>query len=418
LKNIRWCADESRMRIVLTADGSRGDLQPMIELCADFAADGHDAFVCGPPDFAEQAAARGVAFVSTGTSFKSFLDEHADMVHRPTRAILGEAVGYLKRRVADQVVRLVEHTRGADLVLAGGAEFAAASAAERNGVAYRYVVYCPAMFPSREHGPAFLPWQRMGRFGNRLLWPLMMGPLGVAVSRVLRDARRGVDLPPPAHWMRHVFGERPIVAADRLLAPTPSDVRFDVQQIPALHPVRGEPLPEKLAAFLDAGTPPVYIGFGSMPDPHPAETTAMLLEVVEQLGCRAVIGAGWAELGRGPLPAHVMVAGSVSHPTLFARCAAVVHHGGAGTTTTAARAGAPQVLVPHAVDQFYWGRQIERFGLGVATRARRRLGARELAEALAAVLDNEVLRERTRSIGAELRAEAEAERPSRLLLCD
>jgi len=44
----------------------------------------------------------------------------------------------------------------------------------------------------------------------------------------------------------------------------------------------------------------------------------------------------------------------------------VVHHGGAGTTTTAARAGAPQVVIPQIVDQPYWAGRVADLGIGVA----------------------------------------------------
>ena len=46
--------------------------------------------------------------------------------------------------------------------------------------------------------------------------------------------------------------------------------------------------------------------------------------------------------------------------------AAVVHHGGAGTTTTAARAGAPQVVVPQGADQLYWAGRVADLGIGTA----------------------------------------------------
>jgi vancomycin aglycone glucosyltransferase len=43
-----------------------------------------------------------------------------------------------------------------------------------------------------------------------------------------------------------------------------------------------------------------------------------------------------------------------------------VHHGGAGTTTTAARAGAPQVVVPQGGDQIYWAGRVSDLGIGAA----------------------------------------------------
>ena len=43
-----------------------------------------------------------------------------------------------------------------------------------------------------------------------------------------------------------------------------------------------------------------------------------------------------------------------------------MHHGGAGTTTTAARAGAPQVVVPVMADQPYFAGRVAELGIGAA----------------------------------------------------
>jgi UDP:flavonoid glycosyltransferase YjiC (YdhE family) len=82
----------------------------------------------------------------------------------------------------------------------------------------------------------------------------------------------------------------------------------------------------------------------------------------------------------------------------------VVHHGGAGTTSSAARAGAPQVLVPHLLDQFYFARRVRELGVGVATEARRELDFDALAVCIDAVLENEILAERAAALGERMRA--------------
>jgi len=80
---------------------------------------------------------------------------------------------------------------------------------------------------------------------------------------------------------------------------------------------------------------------------------------------RIIVAGGWAELeGQLVESDRVLTIAEAPHPTLFPLMAAVVHHGGAGTTTAAARAGVPQVIVPHLLDQFYWARRVELLGLG------------------------------------------------------
>jgi UDP:flavonoid glycosyltransferase YjiC (YdhE family) len=404
------------MRIVLAGEGTRGDLQPLIELGVRLMNAGHDVVLGGPPDFAAQAAARGVRFVPCGASAREFLAEHADVVDgHPLRA-LREGFRYLQERFETRLAMLLELTRGVDLVVGGGAEMAASTAAAANGVAYRYVAYCPAMFPSREHGPIFTTWQDLPGWLNRALWPLVMTPLTWSIRRLVAPARRRLGLDPRADVYTLLFGSRPLLAVDPSLARAPADAKLPIDQVASFHPLEGEPLPAKLESFLDAGPPPVYLGFGSMPDTKPAATTRVIVDAIARVGCRAVISAGWAELGDGPLPEGVMAIQAVSHPTLFARCAAIVHHGGAGTTTTAARAGVPQIVVPHIADQFYWSRRALQLGVATPGILRNRLDAPRLAAALEAILDNEIVAERASELGARLRAEAAASDPVRALI--
>lgn len=404
------------MRIVLAADGTRGDVQPMIELGAHLQQAGHDAVLCAAPDFAAQAASRGVAFVTCGGSFQDLVAEHASIVARHPAATLVAGIRLFRSRFEVRLAALLDLAQGADLVVGAGAELAASTAAEANGVAYRYVIYCPAMIPSREHLPVFAPWQELPAWMNRILWPLVMTTAVLPLRRVLTPARRRAGLDPRVDAYRLMLGARPLMAVDASLATAPHDAPFPIDQVAALHPTTGDALPAKLEAFLALGPAPVYLGFGSMPDPDPAATTRTLLGAIARAGCRAVIGAGWAALGDGPLPEGVLAIEAVSHPMLFPRCAAIVHHGGAGTTTTAARAGVPQIVVPHIADQFYWARRVARLGIGVPAMPRRRLGAAGLATSIREALDNEILAERARDLGVQLRAEVAASDPVRALL--
>jgi sterol 3beta-glucosyltransferase len=118
---------------------------------------------------------------------------------------------------------------------------------------------------------------------------------------------------------------------------------------------------------------------------------------------------GWAELGGGALPEGVMRVGGVSHPALFQRIAAAVHHGGAGTTTTAARAGVPQILVPHLLDQHYWAQRVQLLGIGPPPVRRRALTSDVLADTITATLDNELVAERAQLLGRRLRKSAGAD---------
>jgi vancomycin aglycone glucosyltransferase len=224
------------------------------------------------------------------------------------------------------------------------------------------------------------------------------------MGKTVNAERLALGLAPSRDLYGLLLGADPLLAAEERIAPIPPDAQ-SVRCIGCLHPFEETPLPEKLEAFLDAGPPPVYIGFGSMTDPNPQRSTTLILEAIERAGVRAILSAGWAGLGSVSLPSHVEVVGAVDHSTLFRRVAVVVHHGGAGTTTTAARAGVPQILVPHVLDQFHWAARIQRLGVGLPPLRRRKLTADGLAHHLRAACENEWLADNAAELGDELRAD-------------
>jgi vancomycin aglycone glucosyltransferase len=157
-----------------------------------------------------------------------------------------------------------------------------------------------------------------------------------------------------------------IVAADPDLAPIGDDVPDQVTATDAWVLRDRAGVDPRIAEFLSRGPAPVYAGFGSMVAARSPDLAADVVAAVRAVGRRLVIAGGWAELDRHVLPVDddVLAIGSASHEAIFPHVALAIHHGGAGTTAAAARAGVPQLLVPHVLDQFYWARRIERLGLG------------------------------------------------------
>jgi UDP:flavonoid glycosyltransferase YjiC (YdhE family) len=105
--------------------------------------------------------------------------------------------------------------------------------------------------------------------------------------------------------------------------------------------------PEALQKFLDAGEPPVYIGFGSIVVDDPNAFTKMIFEAVEMAGVRALVSKGWGGLGGGDIdvPENIFLLDNTPHDWLFPRVSAVVHHGGAGTTAMGLKCAKPTMIV-------------------------------------------------------------------------
>jgi UDP:flavonoid glycosyltransferase YjiC (YdhE family) len=161
----------------------------------------------------------------------------------------------------------------------------------------------------------------------------------------------------------------------------------------------------KLANFLDAGSPPVYIGFGSMSHRNPVETADLVLEALRRSHQRAILLSGWGSLQGSDLPDTVFMIDSVPHAWLFPRMAAVVHHGGAGTTAAGLRAGVPSVIVPFFGDQPFWGQRIADLGVGPDPIPRNKLTVERLARAIQIAVSDKDIHQRAAWLGEQIQAE-------------
>src|SRR5262249_13066739 len=125
---------------------------------------------------------------------------------------------------------------------------------------------------------------------------------------------------------------------------------------------------DEVAAWIAAGTPPIFFGFGSIPVESPADAIAMIGAACARLGERALVSAGWTDFSNVPRFEHVKIVGAVNYAAIFPVCRAVVHHGGAGTTAAGLRAGVPALILWMADVQLIWGAAVKRLKVGAARR--------------------------------------------------
>lgn len=161
-----------------------------------------------------------------------------------------------------------------------------------------------------------------------------------------------------------------------------------------------------LAAFLEAGPPPVYIGFGSIVVDDPRAMTKLIFEAIRKTGQRALVSKGWGGFGTDALdvPEGVFMLGNVPHDWLFKHVSCVVHHGGAGTTAAGIALGRPTVVVPFFGDQPFWGAMVAKAGAGPLPVSSKHLTAENLAAAILEALKPSVL-ERAHELGEKIKSE-------------
>ena len=298
------------LRIAVLALGSRGDVQPSLALGKALKARGHDVILGAPDNFADWVEGHGLAFWPLGIDMQAFLQ-------RPEvrEAIAGRwfALAKIWRRSVLQLMRnSLEATwqaaRDADVIVYHPKAGGAVDVAEKTGAALVSAVPIPA-FPTAAF-PLIVFSGNYGPWLNRLTYKLLYLPR-LPYLKILNHWRaevlgldKGPVLLPVGAYIRN--GERKL--APRLCAisptvlPRPDDWDADTHMTgywfldggPEAEP-DWQPDPA-LAAFLEAGPPPVYIGFGSMTTPDPAGLAQTVVEGVRMAGVRAILATGWGGL--------------------------------------------------------------------------------------------------------------------------
>jgi UDP:flavonoid glycosyltransferase YjiC (YdhE family) len=388
------------MKIALVTVGSRGDVQPMLALSLALQQEGHDVLLVGPPEKAEWAVEYGCPYHPLGSNLTAFIDS---MSHVHTKGAALRFVAYMYKEMMAQFDILPGIISGADLVVGASLAFALSSVAEHQGIPYRFIAFCPQILPSGSHPfPAFKT-QGLPRWTNRMTWWVRRVIDRIGLTRMLNKRRRNLGLKTVKDAWVNVLGAHVIVASDEEIVKVPGDSETQATQTGYLHLGQEKVYDGALERFLESGPPPLYAGFGSMPRPDQAKNVALIVEAARMARQRVVIAKFW----EGPVDysdaEDVFFIKGYPHLELFPRMRAVIHHGGAGTTATTAVSGVPQIIVPHILDQYYWGYHIFQSGLGPRPIWRARLTRQRLSSAIHECLSNEPFRMRAERVSGQIR---------------
>jgi UDP:flavonoid glycosyltransferase YjiC (YdhE family) len=391
------------MRYLVPTIGTRGDVQPYIALASSLQDAGHRATVATHPCWRGLVEAYGVPFASVGPDI-DIGHEAAVIRARAPHWIVGLirvmrfTFGILEQSHAD-VLALCRRT---DVVIVSHTA-AGSIEADKLCLPKVSVTLFPQAVPVRDPSEPLL---------RRTISMLAGWGMGLVMRRPLDRIRKRAGVPP--------MGPEGITSSRLNLLPIsphvcPPDPRWE-----AHHRITGywftEPPqawtpPNDLCTFLEEGDPPVVVSLGAMSlgGADMLETARLTLAALQRVGARAII-QGWDKATiSSPPPPTIYHTGSVPHAWLLPQTCCIVHHGGFGTTAATFRAGIPAVVVPHILDQFFWGQRVFELGVGQRPIPRAKLSVDNLSRALIRATQDDAMRVSAADLGAKIRAETGAQ---------
>lgn len=395
--------DVPKLNIAIHIVGSRGDVQPFIAIAQELMKPpyGHRVRICTHPVFKTFVEENGIEFFSIGGDPATLMaymvknpglmpgmeslragdvgkrrNDIAEIIEGCWRGCIEPGDGMPGTKKSSSTMSRQEETDRlfiADAIIANPLSYAHIHCAEKLGIPLHMMFTMP--WSPTQHFPH--PLASLDRneadpnFANYISYTMMELLAWQGLGDIINGFRvRTLHLDPISPLWGHMLLSRMKVpftyAWSSELIPKPPDwaSHINISGFSFLKQASSYKPPKDLVTFLEAGPPPVYIGFGSIVVDHPDKLTKMIFGAVKRAGVRALVSKGWGGLGEGDVPEGIFLLGNVPHDWLFQYVSAVVHHGGAGTTAIGIAMGKPTVVVPFFGDQPFWGAMIHRAGAG------------------------------------------------------
>ncbi len=391
------------MHITILALGSRGDVQPYATLGNGLKSVGHQVRFITLESFASLVAENKLDFHPIQGKAQALVANGGANMLGLIRSFGSLAEGYARDLSAPQlgetdliINQLPMGLYGLDLAEKYGVPMVLASVIPVARTKTFPLMGCPKLpLPGYNKATYYL--------GEQMGWQMFR----TVINRWRKQTLNLSPLPIAGYFGQLGTRQIPIVNGfSQHVVPRPSDWNEHIHMTGYWFPedMHWQP-PSDLLAFIEAGSPPVFIGFGSMPIKDPQRTTNIILEALKQTGQRGILHMGWGGLGNQTLPDNVFKIDYAPYDWLFPRMAMVIHHGGSGTTAFGLRSGRPSCTVPFVFDQHYWGERIAELGVGPKPIRYKDLTVNRLMVAIYVGINNSQIRQKAVELSEKIKAE-------------
>lgn len=380
------------MKVVFLTVGSRGDVQPYVALAKELIKNGHEALVCTGSSFKRFIQENGVGFHEATADLMAILEsEEGKKVFNGGHYNILKMLKYAKAVITPAYRKsmddFLDASKGSDLIIYHPKALGAVDIAEYLNVPCIGMPPIPIVYPITDFPNIAISSKRnFGPFLNKLSYK----------ATSLGEASYMKDI--------NDFRKKSLLLSKRKAGAFAFKVNG--KDIPIIYPISpflfkgvdswkdkvflsgffflnlGEvKLNDELENFLKSGEKPIVVSFSSMPLKNPRLFKEKLIKAFKETGNRAVVLTGTSGMTFDN-EENICIVNQAPHRLIFRKAKGIIHHGGVGTMSEALLSGAPQLIIPFAVDQPFWAHRLYSKGYTISPLREKNLETSDLVKAL------------------------------------
>lgn len=354
------------MKITAVAVGTRGDVNPLVELGAEMINRGHEFRILAQEEFRPLIEKKNVTYLHLDGDAAHVMQYLVTDYKNSADFFFG--LLKLKRENPRFMDQTMQALAGSDVCLYGTCSGFVRDAADKLNIPCIRYFYSPydrtdlySLYSLEHNTPAVAKSYDAITGGMPMLSNLLMGRW-----------RRENGIPQVKSFEHYTVQNGRKVLTFYPVSPIlmPKDPKWG----PHIHVTGYWYHPEQDAAgyaadaaleqFLTQGDTPIFIAFGKAESKALAELQVRTVEALKETGIKAVVQA--FQIPEKKNTDTLYFVDAIPYSYIFPRVKAVVHHGGCTTNGIGIWAGCPTLIIPLALDQWYYGRTVHELGLGPA----------------------------------------------------
>ena len=403
------------MKIILTAIGTRGDVEPFLVIGKILKEKGHQVICAFSEQFRELTESCDIEFASLGKKYFELLDSDAGRTAMGGGTGIKKFFAYIKlarnqtapnKEKELKLYELIKQERPDRIVYNSKTVYPILWEYKNRGKTIflspfpylHYVKGHPFLFLSKDYGEFF----------NKLTFKFFDFGVATMVKTVKKWLHINYEI--PRKQIKNIIHSRNFIyTISPSLFPRPSYWESNIkilghQELKRKTDWKPE---KKLTEFIEKYEKILFVTFGSMINPEPKLKTKIILEILERNKIPAIINTASGGLIKPEKFNSELIyfVSQVPYDWIFPKMYAVIHHGGAGTTHLAIKYGCATMIIPHIIDQFIWDKIISNLGVGPKGIKISRITNKNLEPKILRLLNNRSFKEKSAKIGNQMKKE-------------